>query len=336
MIEAFPHGSGEHCGSTSLHDVATFGDWGVSEPLCFGIGGGLGFSYFERDGSPSREFVGRTPWLESAFFEHLGVDVDETLREDATASFDALRSHVEAGRPVVAFVDIYHLPYFGSDVHFAPHVVVVVDVDDDAVTVADSEFDALQRVDRDAFDAAWRSDHGFYGPLDRRLLVARSEPTTDRDDAMRAGLAAVADGLLEPDSQYAEIADTGDATNGIAGMRAMANELPEWHALEDADWVTRFAYQNVEKRGTGGAAFRGLFRPFLETASDRLDAVTAGDVAEFEGIESDWHAFGDALKRAGLADDADTARDAYRDASATLRGIADREAALFATIRERL
>lgn len=340
MLDAFSHETGAHCGSTSLHDVATTTGWGLPEPWCFGIGGGLGFSYYRRDRSPSREFVGRTPWLESAFFDHLDVPVEERRGMDATDAYGTLRETVDEGRPVIVFVDIYYLPYFGSDVHFSPHVVVVVDADADGVTIADSEFDALQHVDREDFEAAWSSEEGFYGPLDRRQLVVQADPgrdpTQDLQRAMEAGLSAVCTGLLNPTAAYADIPDAGDGTNGIDGMHAMARELPEWRTFDDADWCTRFAYQNVEKRGTGGAAFRGLFRPFLEDAAERLDVVTDGDVAEFRGIESNWHDVGAALKRAGLSDDAEDAQAAYEDASATLHDVADREETLFETIRARI
>jgi hypothetical protein len=332
MLDAFSHATGAHCGSTSLHDVATYGAWDLPEHVCFGIGGGLGFSYYERDRSPSREFVGRTPWLESAFFDHLDVDVDEARGDDAETAFADLRAYVDGGRPVVAFVDIYYLPYFESDVHFSPHVVVVVDADEDGVTIADSEFADLQRVSREDFDAAWSSDVGFFGPLDRRRLVARGEPDATKAAAMRAGIRATADGLLSPADAYSGIPDAGDGTNGLEGMRAMARDLPEWPTLEDAEWCTRFAYQNVEKRGTGGAAFRGLFRPFLETASEVVDGVTDVDVEAMRDVEDQWHGFGDALKRAGLADDPAEAQAAYDDASDRLLAVADAEEALFSRL----
>ena len=334
MIDAFSHARGAHCGSTSLHDVASFGAWDLPEPVCFGVGGGLGFSYYERDRSPSHEFVGRTPWLETAFFDHLGVDVDEGRGDDADTAFADLRAYVDGGRPVVAFVDIYHLPYFDSDVHFGPHVIVVVDADADGVVVADSEFDDLQRVRREDFDAAWSSPIGFFGPLDRRRLVARGEPDATKAAAMRAGIRATADGLLDPEDAYDGIANAGDGTNGLDGMRAMAWDLPEWPALEDASWCTRFAYQNVEKRGTGGAAFRGLFRPFLETANEELHGVTNADVVAMREIEDAWHDVGQDLKRAGIADDPDDARAAYEDASERLLAVADDEEALFSRLQD--
>jgi hypothetical protein len=336
MLEEFAHDTGAHCGSTSLHDVATFASWNLPEPLCFGIGGGLGFGYFERESSPSRQFVGRTPWLETAFFDHLGVAVDDERGGDADAALAHLQSYLDAGRPVVVFVDIYHLPYFDSDVHFSPHVVVAIDYDEDTISLADSEFETVQTVTQEAFDAAWSSGHGFFGALDRRILVARDDPSRDRTAAMRDGIQAAADGLLHPETAYAGFVDVDDGTFGLEGMREMGRALPEWRELADAEWCTRFAYQNVEKRGTGGAAFRGLFRPFLETASEHLEGVTDGDVAEMRGIESDWHDVGQTLKRAGLADDPGDAQAAYEDASAALLGVADREEALFSTLTERL
>jgi len=336
MLDAFSHDTGAHCGSTSLYDVATFASWDLPEHVCFGVGGGLGFNYYERERSPSREFVGRTPWLETAFFEHLGVDVDDERGDDAETAYADLRAYVDGGRPVIAFVDIYHLPYFDSDVHFAPHVVVVVEVDADGVVVADSEFESLQRVSREAFDAAWSSDHGFYGALDRRRLVFRGEPDASKADAMRAGIASTANGLLRPEAAYADVADAGTGTNGVEGIRAMARDLPSWPALDDTDWCTRFAYQCVEKRGTGGAAFRGLYRPFLETASDVVDEVTAADVDAMRTIEDDWHAIGRSIKRAGLADDADESRDAFDAASERMLAVADREERLFESLDSRL
>jgi hypothetical protein len=334
MLDAFSHATGAHCGSTSLHDVATYGAWDLPEPVCFGVGGGLGFSYYERDRSPSREFVGRTPWLETAFFDHLGVAVDEARDDDGETAFADLRAYVDGGRPVIVFVDIYHLPYFDSDVHFSPHVVVVVDADEDGVRIADSEFEALQFVERAEFDAAWSSDVGFFGPLDRRRVVARGEPDATKAAAMRAGIRATADGLLDPADAYDGIGDADDGTNGVAGIRAMARDLPEWPALEDASWCTRFAYQNVEKRGTGGSAFRGLYRPFLETARDVLDGVVDRDVAAMREIETRWHDVGQALKRAGLADDPADAQAAYEDASERLFAVADDEEALFSRLRD--
>ena len=43
LIENWVHIPGVHCGSVTLRDVVTYYGYPWSEPMCFGIGGGLGF-----------------------------------------------------------------------------------------------------------------------------------------------------------------------------------------------------------------------------------------------------------------------------------------------------
>ena len=68
------HERGNHCGSTALRDLADFYGWGFDEATCFGLGAGLGFSFLRTPDPPERLFFGRTSWLETAFFDHLGID----------------------------------------------------------------------------------------------------------------------------------------------------------------------------------------------------------------------------------------------------------------------
>ncbi|WP_435362145.1 BtrH N-terminal domain-containing protein [Haloarchaeobius sp. DFWS5] len=335
MLSGFDHATGAHCGSTSLRDVADFREWGLSEPVCFGIGGGLGFSYIEDEDSPTRQFVGRSPWLERGFYDHLGIDYAENEGQSFDAAWADVCDHLDSGRPVLLFVDIFGLPYFGSDVHFSPHVVVAVghDAAAETVTLADSEFDAVQELPLSDLAAAWASDHGFFGAIENPWLAPLGEePTRSVADAARDGLELTTQTMLDPDS----LSFPGDAQNGLDGMRAFGRELPDWDDLPDATWCTRFAYQNVEKRGTGGGAFRGLFAPFLDAMTDELDAVDAALAEDARAIADDWSAVGQHLKRAGLADDESESRAAYADAGEAVLAVADREEVLYETLRERL
>ncbi|WP_435346597.1 BtrH N-terminal domain-containing protein [Haloarchaeobius sp. HRN-SO-5] len=333
MLDGFDHAAGEHCGSTSLHDVATFRRWNLSEPVCFGVGSGLGFSFIESDDSPRKQFVGRTPWLETAFHEHLGIATEERRGQSFEDAWADVTAHVDAGRPVLLFVDIFYLEYYDSDVHFSPHVVVAVDYDDDAVVLADSEFDDLQRLPLDQFGDAFDSDWGFYGPTRNHWLVALDDPTRSVAEAARDGIELTARAMLSPDA----VDGWGEAaTNGLDGVRAFGRSLPSWPDLPDATWCTRFAYQNVEKRGTGGGAFRGLFAPFLDAMVDELDAVTADHVAEAYAVADDWSAVGQSLKRAGLAGDESARQAAYDAASEQVFAVADREERLYESLLDRL
>ncbi|WP_257297754.1 BtrH N-terminal domain-containing protein [Haloarchaeobius sp. FL176] len=332
MLDGFEHAAGAHCGSTSLTDVATYRRWGLSEPMCFGIGAGLGFSFIESEDGPTKQFVGRTPWLETAFHEHLGVTVEQGSEQTFEAAWDDVTAHLDAGRPVLLFVDIFYLPYYDSDVHFSPHVVLAVGYDEESVTLADSEHDDLQRLSLSNLRTAMGSEHGFFGELTNDWLVAMDDPTRSVADAARDGLRTTAEAMLEPESTTW----AGDATNGLDGLRAFAHSLPDWPDLPDAEWCTRFAYQNVEKRGTGGSAFRGLFAPFVAEIEPELEAVDDAVVTEARGIDDDWGTVAQHLKQAGLADEPDESQRAYDAASEALLSVGDREEQLYERLLDRL
>lgn len=115
---------------------------------------------------------------------------------------------------------------------------------------------------------------------------------------------------------------------GLPAIRALAAELPAWTGLPDPSWTTRFAYQNVERRGTGGGAFRGLQQEFFEC----VDHPFGNDVTErMAAIADDWTAVGTILKEASETDD-DGLRDGLEEAATEIEAIADRERALYETI----
>lgn len=44
------------------------------------------------------------------------------------------------------------------------------------------------------------------------------------------------------------------------------DELELWAQFKDWQWTFRFAYQVIEKRGTGGGGFRLMYKDFLDEA----------------------------------------------------------------------
>jgi hypothetical protein len=50
-------------------------------------------------------------------------------------------------------------------------------------------------------------------------------------------------------------------------MRVLAQDLPDWPEGQDWAQAARFAYQTIEKRGTGGGAFRLMYSDFLREAA---------------------------------------------------------------------
>lgn len=347
-IEGFDHEAGAHCGSTALRNLADHYGWGLSEPACFGLASGLGFSYFELPRDPWRMFVGRPMWLESAFFDHLAIPhtdregqawaaawADVRQRVDGEPS-DARRTSSDAvpsdgtGDPVLVFVDLYYLDYYDTDTHFAPHAVLVVGYDDDHAYMADSEFEELQRLPLESLREAWSATDVL--PLSNRYLVVEGDPRRDVEEAARRAVRETADYMLGEDVDRPTMAF---GESGIAGIRALAEDLPTWHELADPRWAARFAYQNVERRGTGGGAFRGLYAPFLDEFGQAA-GLTPAYAERMADIADQWTAAGETLRDASETDDDGRLGELLAEAGNAVADLADAEERFFEDARDRL
>ncbi|MFC7156594.1 DUF4872 domain-containing protein [Halomarina halobia] len=355
-IPDYEHATGRHCGSTSLRNLSTYYGWGFDEPTCFGLASGLGFTYFELPNSPHRAFFGRPPYLERAFFENLGIGYGERSGEDWATAWDEIRAHVDAGDPVLVFADIYHLDYFGTDTHFSPHALLVVGYEreferegekegaedegdgsegggggdgtgGEYVVLSDSEFPEPQRVPVESLRAAMTvpPEEG-YPTRNRYLVVTDPEIRVPVERAVATATEATARYMLDPRDAVHEVGEFG--VHGLDGVRALAADLPGWTALPDPAWTTRFAYQNVERRGTGGGAFRGLQRDFLRTVEHPYGERVTEEMA---AITDAWTDAGQTLKEASEADGAELSR-GLAAASEAVAELADREEALYRSI----
>jgi len=336
-VDAYDHRPGEHCGSTSLRNLADRYGWGFDEPTAFGLASGLGFTYYELPDSPHRAFFGRPLFLEEAFFDHCGVGFEHRAAPDWETAWATIRERIDAGHPVLCFGDIYHLDYYGSDTHFAPHSFLAVGYEDGAesgapsddatVLLSDSEFPEPQRLPADRLRAAMTSDWMLPRPL-RHLVV--TDPAMDRSFAAAAEAAVreTAAYVRDPASVDREL---GPGEHGLAGVRALADALPSWTDLPDPSWTVRFAYQNVERRGTGGGCFRRLYADFLAAASESVPALPADAGERMHAVADDWTAAGGTLKEASERDPGEM-EPLLTAAASAVHDLADREERLFAEL----
>jgi hypothetical protein len=123
------------------------------------------------------------------------------------------------------------------------------------------------------------------------------------------------------------------AGTGVPAMRRLVAEREAWRDSPDWVWSARFAYQGIEKRGTGGGGFRTMYARFLEEARawvPAIDRVRA--VHRMHDASSRWSAMAQDLKHAFVNED----RSGIDAAAQRLHGIAIFETALLADLREAL
>jgi len=252
ILENFKNLVGHHCSSSSIRSLLAFDGIELSEAMCFGLGSGLGFFYSIEEkpnqAMPSRRLNGRAPDLEGSFFEVF----DQPLAWFSEWQPQYIQDSLEAKRPILAQTDIFAIPYY-DDVHFSGHGLLVVGQEDKQLFTADIAAEGFSTMSLEEF----RNSLNFeLPPLQAKYRYA-SAPKIDKldglDEKVLQSLAKTVLYMLEPPSSF----------EGIAGILALAYDLPSWKSLPDRSWTARFAYQAIEKRGTGGGNFRYLFADFL-------------------------------------------------------------------------
>lgn len=331
-IQGYIHHAGRHCGSTSLSNVARFWGLGLSEPFCFGLGAGLGFMYMALPGaSPSRAFFPRNHSMESDFLDRAGAQWSLNTVPAGTDSFEAVRAEIDAGHPVIVNCDIFYLKYFQSRTHFNGHKIVITgyDTDPGRAIISDSEFDTIQEEPLESLAAARGSaaqpGMGAGSPWFR---IRFPEKKTDWTLPVREAVLTQADGLLDPAKPFS-----------LAAMTRAADDLPRWAEIPDLKWTSRFAYQIIEKRGTGGGAFRKMYGDFLTEAATAVPALE-GLGHDMASIGAKWTELSAILKAVSELDgerpDPAKAAPLLQQGAGLLREIQQAETRLFSAARERL
>ena len=272
-VPGFVHTPGNHCGSTALRNLLAFHGVEVSEEMAFGLGAGAGFYYLALDDtSPSRWFNGRTARLEESFRELTGaaLEMRTFATEGGNAAWDAARAEVDAGNPALLLTDIYYLDHYGNSAHFPGHAVVLAGYDDEVVHLSDTGFEDLQTTRLENLARARHSGHPAY-PLEGHMFtVSESIDREQLEAAVPRAIARAAGEMLEP--PFGEF-------GGVPALERLAAEAGAWpETVEDWQWCARFAYQVIERRGTGGGCFRLMYSRFLAEAG-RDEAPLAAEAA---------------------------------------------------------
>jgi hypothetical protein len=289
-VPGYVHTPGHHCGSTALRNLLAFHGIEISEEMAFGLGAGACFYYLVLpDASPSRWFNGRTARLEESFRDLTGAALEmRTFAAGDREAWEAARAEVDAGSPALLLTDIYHLDHYGSSAHFPGHAVVLAGYDDEVAHLSDTAFEDLQTTRLDHLAEARHSGHPAY-PLEGHMFTVSA--AVDREQLLAAvprAIAQAAKEMLEP--TWGEFA-------GLPALARLAAEAGSWpQEAEDWQWCARFAYQVIERRGTGGGAFRPMYARFLEEV-DRPEAPLAAEAG------TRWTELAEAFRQASEAED---------------------------------
>jgi hypothetical protein len=317
-VPGYTHTPGHHCGSTALRNLLAFHGVEISEEMAFGLGAGACFYYVTiEDGSPTRWFNGRTARLEESFGELTGTALElRTFEPEDDGAWEAARAEVDAGNPVLLLTDLYYLDHYGNSAHFPGHAVVLAGYDEERVHLSDTGFEQLQTTTTIAdLDRARHSRHPAYPLAGHMFTAAGAVSEGQLQAAIPAAIERAAMAMVEP--EFREF-------SGLGAVDRLAAEAGSWpEVAEDWQWCARFGYQVIERRGTGGGAFRLMYSRFLEEAG-RDEAPLAAEAAVR------WTELAGAFRAASERDDPEPGR--WRDIDAAARRVAEAEHELWTAL----
>jgi len=283
-VPGYVHTPGHHCGSTALRNLLAFHGIELSEEMAFGLGAGASFYYLTlEDSSPSRWFNGRTARLEESFRDLTGAALEmRTFAAGDDEAWKAARAEVDAGNPALLLTDIYHLDHYGNSAHFPGHAVVLAGYDEEVAHLSDTGFGELQETRLENLAKARHSGHPAY-PLEGHMFTVAETVDRDRlEAAVPRAIEQAAKEMLEP--SFGEFA-------GLPAVDRLAAEAGAWpETAADWQWCARFASQVIERRGTGGGAFRLMYSRFLEEAGRDEAALASAAAAEWTALATAFKA----------------------------------------------
>ena len=254
----------------------------LSEPMIFGIGGGLFFAHFSFVrvmGHPLTTFRSFPGGIFSNACKRLGVACAKETFRSPDVGMRRLDQLLAEGKRVGLQVNIFWLPYIPRPmrVHFNGHNLLVIERREapagspehargDAIyIVSDPVMECL--FECPASDLRRARFSGTHALLPRGLLYYPTAftPAPDLRAAVDTSLRKVCQHMLRIPSIFPWM--------GVQGVRHLGREIEGWPARlgeqQSREWLAGVVRMQ-EEIGTGGAGFRFIFAAYLQQAGDLL------------------------------------------------------------------
>jgi hypothetical protein len=331
IVIDFNHKQAAHCENGVASNLLNHYGFKLSEPMVFGIGSGLFFSYMpflKLNGLPVVSF---RPWPGKIFdrlTRRLGVKIQRHKFKNQAASMEALDRNLEQGIPTGCIVGVYHLTYFPQvfRFHFNAHNLVAIGKENGSYLVSDPIMPGIERLGYEDFLRVRFAKGSAFTPQGRMYFITGTSADPDLKDAIVKGIHHVCKDMLGiPIPLF-----------GVKGIRFLARQMKNWpRKLGDkkASLYMGQVVRMLEEIGTGGAGFRFMYAAFLQEASRELDQPWLNDMSlEMTEAGDRWREFGTIAGR--IFKNRAGQEDSYIAASDILMDIADREERIYRRLRE--
>ena len=330
MNQTFDHHHSGHCETGTVSALLRHKGLDLSEPMVFGIGGGLFFIHMpliRMGGIPLTAYRDAPRTIIKNVCKRLGISMKHHRFRNPDEGMRALDEFLAQGRPVGLQTCVFWLPYFPQDMRFQfnAHNLVAFGKRGDDYLLSDPVFETTVTCPGADLKRA-RFAKGIFAPKGLIYYPDKVPQQPDLKHAVRSAIKHTAKRMVDIPMPFL----------GVRGIRSLAKQMQRWPAKMGAErarvWVGSVVRMQ-EEIGTGGAGFRFMYAAFLQEASELLGLPKLSEAATtLTAIGDRWREFAvqGALLCKGRGDDVDS----YVRLADILRDCADREEKLFRELKE--
>lgn len=254
-----------HCESGVTASLLCNAGLEISEPLAFGIGGGLFFCFpplARVMGMPLISFRSYPGSLFKLTCKRLGATQEHKKFSSVAKGEAALDKLLEAGIPVGMQGNMHWLDYFPKEFRsqFNGHNLIALAREGDEYVLSDPMLEQTARIQVSALRRA-RFAKGILAPKGVLYRPLKVPTEVDVRPALAQAIKATAKGMLTPFPIV-----------GVRGIERLSRHIRRLMKTEKDQARRRLLIGNIvrmqEEVGTGGAGFRFLYAAFLQEAAD--------------------------------------------------------------------
>ncbi|MFH1296128.1 MAG: BtrH N-terminal domain-containing protein [Bacteroidota bacterium] len=289
MIDYTHHQAG-HCESGTTSNLFKHYGMDISEPMAFGIGNGLYFSYIpflKIQYAPMISFRNIPNTIFRRGTNRLGADAIVIKKfKTPKESMDALDRNLEKGVPTGLQVGVFNLTFFPPEyrMQYNMHNMVVYGKEGNIYHVSDTVLEKPQTISYDDLQRV-RWAKGAFAPNGKMYWINQVNKNIDLRKAVTDGIAKTVYEMIKVPFPLI----------GTKGMRFMAKDLRKWpkkHGKEKASFYLGQILRMAEEVGSGGAGFRFIYGAFLKEAGEKFNNPDLLEASEMMGMAANkWREF---------------------------------------------
>lgn len=325
----FTHNQSAHCENGVVSNLMRHNGFEISEPMVFGIGSGLLFSYLpflKVDHAPVFTYRVIPGLIFKRFAKRVGVKIKREKFKDPKAAKARLDENLVKNNPVGLQVGVYNLVYFPDEYrfHFNAHNMVVYGKENDRYLISDPVIEHVTSLSEKELEKV-RFAKGAFAPKGHMYYPVAFPEKLDLEKAIVKGIKQTSRDMLAPVPIV-----------GVKAIRWVVKNIRKWPEKIGTKRTNHYLGQIVrmqEEIGTGGGGFRYIYAAFLQEASKVLQNNQLSQLSkEMTEIGDLWRDF--AVDASRIYKNRSSQTDGYNAIADQLEAIANLEEAFFKKLKK--